>query len=419
MPSVGPPLLWLLKFAKHATLRAHFAPLVAYDLIHVVLFDPVTPSRAMPAKSKSAAKKPAPKPTAKPAKKAAPVKPAAKATKPVKPAPAAKSKPAAKPAKAAQSPVKNLPVKKAPAKPAPKAPAKAPATKAAAKKEAPAKAEKASSKAAPAPAKAEKAPAKKEAPVAKAAPAPAKPAAKAAAPASKAAAAPAKKEAPAAKPAPAAKKEAPAPAPAPAAKAAPAKAAAAKPAPAPIPKSRLGRIEDEGITLEAAPKKPVLPAAFLKRQRQRLIELRDAYLNAAEGVASESLRPEGGDASAFGMHQADAGSDAYDRDFALSLLAKEQDAIYEINEALKRVDSGTYGICEMSAKIIPEERLEALPFTRFTVECQERIEREQMGGRWNRPVRSLFGLDESAEDSDDDRDEDDAPSGEQLDFNKE
>jgi TPR repeat protein/serine/threonine protein kinase len=154
---------------------------------------------------------------------------------------------------------------------------------------------------------------------------------------------------------------------------------------------------DEGITIEA-PKKPVLQANFLKKQRQRLVELRDAYMNSAEGVASESLRShEGGEASALGMHQADAGSDAYDRDFALRLLAKEQDAIYEINEALNRIDKGTYGICEMSGDLIPEERLEALPFTRFTVACQARIERDQHGGRWTRPVSSLFDLDESAE----------------------
>jgi len=178
--------------------------------------------------------------------------------------------------------------------------------------------------------------------------------------------------------------------------------------------------------MDSPPKKPVLPAAFLKKQRQRLVELRDAYLNSAEGVTSESLRGgEGGDSSAFGMHQADAGSDAYDRDFALSLLAKEQDAIYEINEALKRIDSGMYGICEMSGETIFEERLEALPFTRFTVTCQERLEREQRSGRWNRPVRSLFGLDETADDADDDRDEEETTttssgnSNESLDFSKE
>jgi RNA polymerase-binding transcription factor DksA len=87
------------------------------------------------------------------------------------------------------------------------------------------------------------------------------------------------------------------------------------------------------------------------------------------------------------------------------LLSQEQDSLYEINEALKRVDLGTYGICEMSGKNIPEERLEALPFTRYTVECQARIERESMGGRYRRPVRSLFGLDDAADDSDDSSDE--------------
>lgn len=178
--------------------------------------------------------------------------------------------------------------------------------------------------------------------------------------------------------------------------------------------------------MDTPPKKSVVSAAFLKRMRQRLVELRDAYLNSAEGVTAESLRGgEGGDSSAFGMHQADAGSDAYDRDFALSLLAKEQDAIYEINEALKRIDAGMYGICEMSGDTISEERLEALPFTRFTVVCQERLEREQRSGRWNRPVRSLFGLDESGDDADDDRDEEESSttsnsnSNESLDFSKE
>jgi RNA polymerase-binding transcription factor DksA len=54
------------------------------------------------------------------------------------------------------------------------------------------------------------------------------------------------------------------------------------------------------------------------------------------------------------MHQADAGSDAYDRDFALSLLSQEQDALYEIDEALKRIELGTYGKCEMSGKPISQ-----------------------------------------------------------------
>lgn len=133
---------------------------------------------------------------------------------------------------------------------------------------------------------------------------------------------------------------------------------------------------------------------FLKKQKDRLLQLRDGMLDSMSGVARDSLRSraEGSEASAFGMHQADAGSDAYDRDFALSLLSQEQDALYEIDEALKRVELGTYGTCEMSAKPIPHARLEAIPFARFTVECQSQLEKNRRQTRTRQPVTSLFGL---------------------------
>lgn len=145
------------------------------------------------------------------------------------------------------------------------------------------------------------------------------------------------------------------------------------------------------------PPKPVKLTPFLKQQRERLQLLRDTLLDSMAGVAKDTLRsrPEGSEASAFGMHQADAGSDAYDKDFALSLLSQEQDALYEIEEALKRVDAGTYGICEMSGKEIPVARLEALPFARLTVECQAEFERTRKFQRTRTAVTSLFGLTDS------------------------
>ena len=376
----------------------------------------------MPAKTKKPAVK---KPAAKSAKKPLP-----KASKPVV---KSKSKPAVKkpvPKKVAAkkpSPKKTAPKKPAPKKPAPKKPSPKPVKKTISKK-APAK---------PAPAK--KPAAKAVKPAAKKVAAPAKPAKATKAPAQ------AKKPAKATKTVAPAKTskvaKAPAPVPAPAAPApekavkAPKKAkTSSKSAPAPLavkgrtslsnkgtPRAGSG-YEEEGITIELQ-KGPVKMTTFLKKQRQRLVDLRDAYLNSIEGVASETIRNENGDASAFGMHQADAGSDAYDRDFALSLLGKEQDALYEINEALKRIETGTYGLCEGTATKIPEERLEAMPFARYSVAYQEKIERSQMSGRWSRPVHSLFGLD-NADDAttDDDKDDDDATpnskSGESLDFSK-
>lgn len=147
---------------------------------------------------------------------------------------------------------------------------------------------------------------------------------------------------------------------------------------------------------------------FIKKQQQRLLELRNALLDSLDGVTKEALRsrPEGGDSGVGGMHMGDAGSDAYDRDFALSMLTKEQDALYEINEALKRLDNGVYGICELSGQKINEERLEAIPYTRYTRDMQEQIERDQIGGRFRRPVvRSVFGLDDAADEDDEDADD--------------
>ena len=141
---------------------------------------------------------------------------------------------------------------------------------------------------------------------------------------------------------------------------------------------------------------------FTRTQKDKLLQLRDAMVDSMAGVAQDTLRAraEGSEASAFGMHQADAGSDAYDRDFALSLLSQEQDALYEIDEALKRIDLGTYGICEMSGKPIPRRRLEAIPFARFTVECQSQLEKQSKASRVRQSVTSLFGLtDEEARDS--------------------
>ncbi len=103
-----------------------------------------------------------------------------------------------------------------------------------------------------------------------------------------------------------------------------------------------------------------------------LIELREQLLHQMNGLAKESAQEMAG----YSLHMADSGTDNFDRDFALSLLSSDQDAIYEIEEALKRIEKNTYGICELTGKTIPATRLEAIPWTRFTVEAQSQLERE-------------------------------------------
>jgi RNA polymerase-binding transcription factor DksA len=131
-------------------------------------------------------------------------------------------------------------------------------------------------------------------------------------------------------------------------------------------------------------------ASFVQKQRQRLLDLRDDLVDAVSGMARDTIRnaPEGSEASGSGQHQGDAGSDAYDRDFALSVLAKEQDALYEIEQALYRIKNGAYGICEISSRKIPQARLEVIPFARLTVECQAQWEKEY-GNRRFRPSNEV------------------------------
>ena len=163
-------------------------------------------------------------------------------------------------------------------------------------------------------------------------------------------------------------------------------------------RARVGRLNtsDSPTEIFRDNHKPRRLDAFTKAQKEKLLQLRDAMVDSMAGVAQDTLRSraEGSEASAFGMHQADAGSDAYDRDFALSLLSQEQDALYEIDQALKRIELGTYGICEMSGKPIPRARLEAIPFARFTVECQSQLEKQNKASRVRQSVTSLFGLTE-------------------------
>jgi DnaK suppressor protein len=79
----------------------------------------------------------------------------------------------------------------------------------------------------------------------------------------------------------------------------------------------------------------------------------------------------------FGVNPADRGTDEYDMGAALSLISSEQNALYEIDQALRRIRNGTYGVCEATGKPIPSERLDAVPWTRFARDVEERLEKEQ------------------------------------------
>ena len=366
--------------------------------------------------SKTTPKKGQVKPAAKPSKPvAAAKKPAAKSSKP---APAAK-KPTAKPAKTAPAAKKPAAKTSKPAPAAKKPVAKKPAAKTS--KPAPAAKKPAAKTSKPAPA------AKK--PAAKPAAAKKKPVAKPRKPA------PAAKK-PTAKPVTKVTKVEPTKVEPPVKKVSKAEATpVAAPAVQVVPVAPKSRSSVVDFPAPPAPIKPpfVPPKAasapsgksvpagsggthspsFIQKQRQRLLDLRDELVDAVSDMARDTIRnaPEGSEASGSGQHQGDAGSDAYDRDFALSVLAKEQDALYEIEQALRRIQSNCYGVCEISSHKIPQARLEVIPFARLTVECQAQWEKEY-GNRRFRPSNEVgfsggnFIEDEDSESVSLDEDED-------------
>ena len=118
-----------------------------------------------------------------------------------------------------------------------------------------------------------------------------------------------------------------------------------------------------------------------------LLELREQLVKQMSGLAADSAQEMAG----YSLHMADSGTDNFDRDFALSLLSSDQDAVYEIEEALKRIERKTYGICELTGKPIPRARLEAIPWTRFTVDAQAQLERE--GALKSRRLGTLGSID--------------------------
>jgi len=120
----------------------------------------------------------------------------------------------------------------------------------------------------------------------------------------------------------------------------------------------------------------------LKKFYDLLIGLRDHVKSElsmhTEETLKRSSKDEAGDLSGYSQHMADAGTDTFDRDFALSMVSNEQEALIEIEAAIERIFAGTYGVCEMTGKEIQEERLIAVPFTRYSVETQKQIEKNRI-----------------------------------------
>jgi len=117
----------------------------------------------------------------------------------------------------------------------------------------------------------------------------------------------------------------------------------------------------------------------LKQFRQALLGERAKFageLRAIAKEASKNPREASGDLSGYTVHMADMSADTYERELSMNIASSEQEVLYQIDEALKRIEEGTYGVCQQCAKPIGLSRLKAVPYTSMCISCQRAKEQK-------------------------------------------
>jgi DnaK suppressor protein len=114
---------------------------------------------------------------------------------------------------------------------------------------------------------------------------------------------------------------------------------------------------------------------FKKIILKRKGEVVDNIEHISEDTLKKSQKDASGDISGYTYHMADVATDNYDREFSLGLAANERQSILELDDALKKIQDGTFGTCEDCKSLITKTRLKALPYARLCLKCQEKKEK--------------------------------------------
>ncbi|MEM8679674.1 MAG: TraR/DksA family transcriptional regulator [Planctomycetota bacterium] len=126
-------------------------------------------------------------------------------------------------------------------------------------------------------------------------------------------------------------------------------------------------------------KRKYMKKADSKVYKERLLQLRARLRGDVTAMADSALnktRTEAsGDLSSMPIHMADIGSDNFDQEFTLSLMEYDEETLSQIEAALERIETGTYGRCLECDSVVPKSRLNAIPYTPHCVTCAEKIQR--------------------------------------------
>lgn len=105
-------------------------------------------------------------------------------------------------------------------------------------------------------------------------------------------------------------------------------------------------------------------------------ELQGDITHIAEETLKKSQKDASGDISGYSFHMADVATDNYDREFSLGLASKERNVLFDINNALDKLQEGTFGLCEICKKPISKVRLRAVPYATLCLKCQQSKEKK-------------------------------------------
>ena len=113
--------------------------------------------------------------------------------------------------------------------------------------------------------------------------------------------------------------------------------------------------------------------------KKKILELKEEIIAEIKHISDDTLKKSqkeaSGDISGYTYHMADVATDTYDREFSLGIASNEREILYELDDALKRIEEGTYGICEDCKTSIAKKRLAAVPYARLCVKCQSKKEK--------------------------------------------
>jgi DnaK suppressor protein len=126
------------------------------------------------------------------------------------------------------------------------------------------------------------------------------------------------------------------------------------------------------------PTKTTLGKKEVEHYRSLLLKKRAEILADVLNMETEALQGGSGSLSNMPSHLAEQGTEAFDQALSLDLAAAERKIVKEINDALRRIDAGTYGMCELTGKVIGPDRLEELPWARHTIQAAMELERQAM-----------------------------------------